>query len=361
MCSQSLNLDTTIIPGDTRRPAVVFIHGLGMNKKVWERPDEARVLGGRYPLHSFLCKEPETGSGDPEHPKNLAEIGSDTKTKRHSVFFRCQGVLSFGRPPQRLTTLFQDLRENGYTVIAWSQRRPSAEMAIAVSELSDVISMYREYCTSGIVLIGHSRGGLIARLYTALNHEGVKGLFTLATPHGGSRMAQWANYLSPLATILTRLLPESEKGSIPFTIRKVMELFSSKAVKELLPDTPFFRSLRDEPRESIYYHSVGGSDPTLLTIYRKVSGYQKDGERVSHIVRHQRVLSFPGVLENLIPAGLLPEEMKNGKGDGLVSAESSRLPWARLHDNFEVNHIGILFSEKARKRIKSIIVSTFPR
>jgi pimeloyl-ACP methyl ester carboxylesterase len=360
MRSQSLKLDTTIIPGDIRRPAVVFIHGLGMNKKIWECPDEARVLGGRYPLHSFLCKEPETCSGDLEHPKNPAMTGPKTNVTVHSGPFNCQGVLSFGRPPERLMTLFHDIKERGYTVIAWSQRRPSAEIAVAVSELTEVISMYREYCTAGIVLIGHSRGGLIARMYIARKHECVKGLFTLATPHRGSRMAQWANYLSPLATILTPLLPESEKGSIPFTIKKVIELFSSKAVKELLPDTPFFRSLKDEPLEGIYYHSLGGKDPTLLTIYRKVSGFQRDGERISRIVRHQKVVSFPGILENVIPAGLLPEEMKNGKGDGLVSAESSRLPWAHGHDDFEVNHVGILFSEKARERVKSIIVSVFP-
>jgi pimeloyl-ACP methyl ester carboxylesterase len=360
MRSQSLNLDTTIIPGDTKRPAVVFIHGLGMNKKVWECPDEARVLGGRYPLHLFLCKEPEAGSGGLEHPKNLRKTGSKTTVTGHSVPFKCQGLLSFGRPPERLKTLFHDLKEKGYTVIAWSQRRPSAEMAIAVSELSEVITMYREYCTAGMVLIGHSRGGLIARMYIALKHEGVKGLFTLATPHRGSRMAQWANYLSPLAAILTPLLPESEKGSIPFTIKKMMELFSSKAVKELLPDTSFFRSLKDELYEGIYYHSLGGKDPTLLTIYRKVSGFQQGGGRVSHSVRHQRVVSFPGILENLIPPGLLPEEMKNGKGDGLVSAESSRLPWAHGHDDFEVNHVGMLFSEKARECVRSIIVSTFP-
>jgi pimeloyl-ACP methyl ester carboxylesterase len=356
-----LKPDTTIVPGDTRKPAVVFIHGLGMNKKIWECPDEARVLGGRYPLRLFLYKGP---GGVAAHPGNMHDFlaeGRGNKGVLRSIHLKGSDLLSFGRPPERLVSLFHDLSETGYTVITWSQRRPSAEMDVAVSELGEVISMYREYCPAGIILMGHSRGGLIARKYSSLRRERIRGLFTIATPHRGSKMAQWALYLSPLAAILGSLLPESEKGSITHAFKKITELLSSRAVKELLPDSPFFRSLNDGPDDGIVRYSFGGKDPTLFTIYRKIHGITRHEEKSSTILKWRKVVSFPEILEKLIPAGIFPEEMRKGKGDGLVSSDSSRLPWAIGHDEFYANHVKILFNEKARECVKSLIVSAFPR
>jgi pimeloyl-ACP methyl ester carboxylesterase len=355
-----LKPDTTIIPGDVRKPAAVFIHGLGMNKKIWECPDEARVLGGRYPLRLFLYKSPRGVAAHPGKMYDFLAKGRGNKGVLSSIHFRGSDLLSFGRPPERLVSLFHDLRDTGYTVIAWSQRKPSAEMDVAVSELSEVISMYREYCPAGIILIGHSRGGLIARKYSTLKHERIRGLFTIATPHRGSKMAQWAGYLSPLAAILGSLLPESEKGSIAHAFKKIMELLSSRAVKELLPDSPFFKALNDGPDDGIVRYSFGGKDPTLFTFYRKIHGIKRREEKLSAMLRYRKVVSFPEILEKLIPARLFPEEMRRGKGDGLVSAESSRLPWAIGHEDFYANHVEILFNEKAREHIRSIIVSTFP-
>jgi hypothetical protein len=59
--------------------------------------------------------------------------------------------------------------------------------------------------------------------------------------------------------------------------------------------------------------------------------------------------SFPGILERIIPENLFPDEMKSGKGDGLVSAESSKIPWADEHFYFDCNHAEILFHSEARQ------------
>ena len=49
--------------------------------------------------------------------------------------------------------------------------------------------------------------------------------------------------------------------------------------------------------------------------------------------------------------------MKKGRGDGLVSAESSEIPWAQEHHNFELNHAQILFDEGVRGLLAKIIES----
>jgi pimeloyl-ACP methyl ester carboxylesterase len=331
-----MTYDTTLIRGNAGKPTVVFVHGLGMDKKIWESPNESRILGGRFPVSLLVCGKPE-----PE-----ADING------HSVMKR----LSFGRPPRNLSTLFHDLGEQGFTLIAWSQQRPSAVIDVAVAELRDVLAMCKEYCHEGIVLIGHSRGGLVARKYVASGDKRVRGLVTLATPHRGSRMAQWAGYLSPLASLLNPLLSETEKRTLPSALKRIAEFLMSKAVQELLPDSPFFKALDDGEVDGVYYCTVGGNDPSLFSLYiTGVAEVQNSGQ-LRRIAKAEEIFSVPEVFEKLLPKKLFPDEMKKGKGDGLVSLESSMLPWAHRHLAFTVNHAGILFDKEARAGIVDFVI-----
>ena len=61
------------------------------------------------------------------------------------------------------------------------------------------------------------------------------------------------------------------------------------------------------------------------------------------------------MFEKVIPAHLYPEELKQGRGDGLVSAESSKLPWTNEHHVFPFNHAEILFDEGVRNRMVRVI------
>jgi pimeloyl-ACP methyl ester carboxylesterase len=330
-----MRYDTTLIRGDVGNPAIVFVHGLGMDKHIWDSPDESRILGGRFPVGLLVREE----------PKSEADVDEHSVTKR----------LSFGRHQKHLTTLFHDLKKQGFPLLAWSQQRPSAEIAIAVSELRDLLATHKDYCRQGIILVGHSRGGLVARKYVASGDERVRGLLTLATPHRGSRMAQWVGYLSPLASLLNPLLSETEKGTLLYTVKRIAEFLSSKAVKELLPDSLFFKSLEDGEVDGVYYCSVGGNDPTLFSLYMTVMGKVQDSGRRRTVVKSKEIFSVPEVFEKLLPEKLFPEEMKKGRGDGLVSLESSMLPWAHQRHAFAVNHAEILFDEEVRARAKDFV------
>ena len=319
-----MNYDTTLIRGDTGKPAVVFVHGLGMDKNIWDSPDESRILGGRFPVGLLVRGKPEP----------------DTRVKGHSVTRR----LSFGKyQKKQLSTLFCDLKEQGFPLLAWSQQRPSAEIAVAVSELRDLLATCKGYCSEGIILIGHSRGGLVARKYLASGDERVRGLITLATPHRGSRMAQWAGYLSPLASLLNPFLSRREKGTLLYTVKRIAEFLASKAVKELLPDSLFFKSLADGEVDGVYYCCVGGNDPTHLSLSMTIMEEVQDSGRRKTVAKPKEIFSVPEVLEKLLPEKLFHEEMKKGRGDGLVSLDSSMLPWAHQCNAFAVNHAEILF------------------
>ena len=61
----------------------------------------------------------------------------------------------------------------------------------------------------------------------------------------------------------------------------------------------------------------------------------------------------------MIPENLYPEEIKKGKGDGLVSAESSKIPWSNEHYNFPLNHAEILFDKSIRDKLVEAIERNF--
>jgi len=291
-----MKLDTVLHRGDDEKPAVIFIHGLGMDKNVWTDPFQSRILGGLFPLRVLLGKYTEDGL--------------------HMV-----------------QTLFHDLERREYTVVTWSQKRPAGPIEAAVSELSEIGNIARETTKAGIILIGHSRGGLIGRKYLN-NDEAVRGLITISTPHRGSSVAGLAKYFSPLGVLLEPLLPRGDKDSLSSSLRRICEFLKSRALKELLPDSKFFKSLKDGRLGGISYISAGGTSPTLISIYN---------------------ISFPDIFEKIIPEHLYPEEIKKGKGDGLVSVESSKIPWSDEHYNFDCNHVEMLFDKKARDTLLNTV------
>lgn len=329
-----MKYDITVHKGRADRPAVIFIHGLGMDKRIWVNPEDARILGGRFPLRFLLSKKPEP-----------IDCGSEKKPGVQRNRF------SIGETERDLKTSFADLRSLEYTVIAWSQKRPECPIDVAAAELAEVIKLSKKYSRRGIILIGHSRGGLIARRYLENKDKSVKGLITLAAPHHGSSMAKLAEYISPLASVISPLIHEEDKGKTSYTIKRVLDFIRSKAVKELLPDSEFFKSLQDYDYKRIRSLSFGGTNPTLFSIYRwRLKEVSKRGA-LKWLLEPEIIFSIPDILEKIIPGKLYPEELRKGYGDGLVSAKSSVLPQCREHYNFNVNHVAILFEEGARKKI----------
>ncbi|MBI4824468.1 MAG: hypothetical protein HY805_09625 [Nitrospirae bacterium] len=284
-----MKLDVVYHTGRADKPACIFIHGLGVDKDIWSAPSKAKFFGGLLPL-SMLVKE-----------------------------------------PKGMRTLYHDLLDIGYTVATWSQSRPVGPMDIAVDELKAVIGLLKDIKTTGILLIGHSRGGLIARQYldNLRQSDGTAILITLSTPHHGSTMARWAVYASSLSNIVKPIIPGKEKGKVTKTLKKILDLLESTAVKELLPDSPLLKSLKHTRHEGIYSVSAGGTNPTFITI----AG-----------------ISILDSLGKLLK-GRLPEEMTKGKGDGLVSLKSSILPFADEHLSFCVNHAEMLVDRLVRETL----------
>jgi hypothetical protein len=284
-------LDISLRQGNRKLPICIFPHALGMNKELWTDPPQSRMLGGLFPLTSIIR-------------------GYDVSR-----------------------TLYHELGDRGYPTITWTQRRPVGPVADAVAEFHEVAERAASMGDRGMILIGISRGGLIARS-AATGKEALplplKGLFTICSPHEGSHLAQWAGYLAPTATKIKTLLPEKEGRRALEALHRVLGFASSIGVRELLPGSAFLASLPPAPG-GIYSFSAGGTDPDIV---------QLPG------IRPLRQL-----FEKAFPSGRFPDELREGIGDGLVTAKSAVMPGANEHLDFHVSHLSSLFDPEISNAI----------
>lgn len=110
---------------------------------------------------------------------------------------------------------------------------------------------------NNIVLIGHSAGGVVARLAMVLQPNlPIQGLITIAAPHLGTELAQagLAAAQSPLAWI-TPLMGLS-------TLNRSIGLYA-----DLQPEHPgsllFWLNRQPHPRDALYFAIIRGTDPSI--------------------------------------------------------------------------------------------------
>jgi pimeloyl-ACP methyl ester carboxylesterase len=278
-------LETTFHKGEGSKPLLIFIHGMGMNMTAWSDPGKARILGGKYPLRALA------GRGD------------------------------------EMETSFGDLKKLGFPVLSWTQSRPAGLIRIAVDELRYLMEEYRSRAGNGVILICHSRGGLVGRKYLEEYDRSVRGLVTLSTPHLGTTMAKWALSLLPVTSTLNRYIKGVAQQEADSAFKRVLSFLCSSGLRELLPDSEFFLGLHDRKQQGTRYISLGGTNPDLL---KAIS------------------VSLPELISKMVPERIVPYEMREGYGDGLVSAASSELPYGDEHRNFPVNHAAVLFDKEVR-------------
>ena len=187
--------------------------------------------------------------------------------------------------------------------------------------------------------------------------KSIRGIITISSPHKGSSIAKITRYLKPLASVISPFLSIGNRGTLSSSIKHVLDFLKSKAIKELLPESSFLKSLKDEPLNWMHYISIGGTDPTLFSLYRWQWESVREDKYFKWFLRPDELFSIPEIFQKVIPDKIYPEEIKKGKGDGLVSAESSRIPWCNEHYDFPLNHAQILFD----KNVRNLLVKAVER
>ena len=298
--------------GNPEMPVVVLIHGLGMNNYFWVDPKRCSVLGGLAPLTVFLA-EPE------KVPAN---------------------TLSFGSVSSEIQGLWDHLKAAGFSMVSWTQSQPLGHIQSAIEELASVLIAAKEkWPARPVYLVGHSRGGLIARsLLLQESPPDVKGLITICSPHAGTDMAKFSRYLKPAGTLLGKIIPSKSKVMLTKALGRLSEFLQSPAIEELTPGSNFMKSVNKPLPKQLQKLSFGGTSPALfqLTVRLPADNY--------------KVIRFPDMLAGAIPSDHLPKELTPGLGDALVSAASAKLPDSKHHD-FGVNHVRAAYAGEIHKII----------
>ncbi len=319
-----MNLDISVHKGKIDRPVVIFVHGLGMDKNFWIDPLETKIFAKNIPLKIFAAERPRHCS-----------------IQRHRK-------LTFGCVPKKINNLWAALQSKGFNLVCWSQRRPVGPINIAVEELNYIVKIVRRgFPKKPIALIGHSRGGLIARKFMEEKIPEIKALITLSTPHAGSSLSRIGKYLSPLSAFVKGLLPRDTHGTVSEVIKHLNDLLQGNALKELLPGSDFFKKMKDSPSKDISYLSFGGYQTKLLTVYK----WKKQDDKIYP----KPFLKIPDSLIKIIPQSIIPDEIRTGRGDFMVTTESAVLPWADRHYNVSANHISITWNEKVLSSVSEVL------
>jgi pimeloyl-ACP methyl ester carboxylesterase len=205
-----------------------------------------------------------------------------------------------------------------------------------------------------IVLLGHSRGGLIARKYLQdrrLGWDRVSGVVFLGTPHHGSGLAKIGQLLAAAIAfwgnlrIPRRKISPNGIGAAEPILNRLASYGHEEGVAELVPGSPFLRRLlggeRQEMENKIPYCNLIGTRTDFIRIYLRA------GPKGSP----KPVFSLFDGFERVLPGGVLPAEIRQGRGDGQVSVDSSRLIWLENTRLFPVNHARFLVDSAVQNAV----------
>jgi len=302
-----MKLSLKLHSGKAELPVVLLIHGLGMNNYFWVDPQKCFVLGGLAPLTIFLSDTPD----------------------------KSDNTISFGAVDPNIQGLWNCLKSSGFSLASWTQSQPLGPIQVAIDELETVLAAVRnKWPGKTIYLIGHSRGGLIARRFLLHEHAGdIEGLITICSPHSGTGMAKFSRFLKPAGVLLEKIMPNKSRAALTKALNRLAVFLQSPAISELTPESEFMASLQSTLPRKMRQLSFGGTSPALFQVaVRLPAGSHK-------------VVRFPDLLAGVIPSGHLPRELTPGLGDALVSAESAKLSGGN-HLNFPDNHVKAAYDTK---------------
>jgi len=293
-------------------PVVLLIHGLGMNNYFWVDPKKCSVLGGLAPLTIFLTDEAKTS----------------------------ENTISFGSLDPDIQGLWNCLKSGGFSIASWTQSQPLGPIQIAIGELETALATVRnKWPEKPVFLLGHSRGGLIARRFMLEEPASdIEGLITICSPHSGTGMAKFSRYLKPVGALMEKIVPRKSKIMLTKALVRLSAFLQSPAIEELTPDSEFMASIRKPLPKQLRKLSFGGTSPALFQIIVRLPA------------GNHKIIKFPDMLAGTIPSEHLPRELTPGLGDALVSATSAKLSGSKHYD-FPANHVRAAYDHNIHKII----------
>lgn len=347
------------VASDPSRPVVLLIHGLHSSGRAWTRPADDPGVGGYYYDHR---REPSRVKATKDYPG--VGIFKEGKSERAAGQINAQNWFDY-------------LVGQGFTVATWSQ--PGETFEDAWPSATKAFETLLASTQGPIALIGHSRGGLVARrllkekvLQQSVGAGRVRWAFTLHSPHAGSELAKGPEILlDELGLKCAQIqIPNDWLTKVKNMCKELMNELAARLAKpgsrELTPGGPVLGPLAqgEAPVPGVSYHTFGGTSPTYIRYYlwyftpeSAVPQYKCD-PAPPNCKQYFKWEAVPHAISGLSPMydvvrDVVPE-IKIGAGDGLVADARSRLPFA-THATNSLNHAEILWSRAVQQRVASLV------
>jgi pimeloyl-ACP methyl ester carboxylesterase len=367
-----------------RKPVVVLLHGLGGDRNDWMSPFRER----NWPYDHRKAPE-EVDLGTHRKPPLTPLPGIQTQ------LFLSPKLASNSRGADGSDdrSWWQALVRAGFPTFTYSQvgelmvpfsRGPVAEFKAFMRTLQEDVLEDAGYRDRPVVILGHSRGGLIARAYLgdaevkgdqAGRFPAVRGLITLCSPHQGSHMAlmddKIIGFLRKVQQVVPKL-PNDVGNSVIESLKAKADAYVGAHGDEIEPGSPLFRALEaQEPiRAGLRCLSVGGTLPRLLRVYlwtftgdsvvpKRSSAGKLEFHWRAQPVEAKGVSPVPDGLP-LKLLGMDLDEILPGRGDGMTADRRCHFPATFAgaeHLSFSVSHAEALWDPKVQQAILSRLES----
>jgi hypothetical protein len=248
-----------------------------------------------------------------------------------------------------------------YRTAVYSQVQPTGFLAEPTRELAIVMqTLYGHWPQSRYVLLGQSRGGLLARNFLKESPRlagPIAKVITLHTPHTGSSLATIASTVRGWIDELERVI-----GDLAMTLLGwLYDLARSDAYQEMAIGSPFLGELAaaEPPPKHIAFYTFGGVSVRLSRLLLWAYTLESSIPQWHWPpYEHTRTMAeLPGLSPVADSLPNVIDELSEGRGDLLTADARTRLPFA-THQTNRINHAETLWHPRLQAQVLRLLGET---